>query len=91
MAKTNANAKALFTTYQECDDKVQAAKLALEQAMALRSTAVATIVKELGSGPFQWAGKVVKATKRDVKDDDEKVTSTTYFFKSIGDEVQTIG
>jgi hypothetical protein len=91
-AKVTADeAKVLFQAYQETDDGVQAARKALESAMAERSAKVQAIVSKMGQGPFQWGGKVVKATKRDVKDDDGKVTSTTFFFKSIGDEVQTIG
>ena len=89
-AKKPSNAKVLFQNYQAKDDAVQAARKALESAMGERSAAVLAIQSSLGAGPFEWAGKVVKVAKRDMKDDEEKVTGTTYFFRGIGDSVQKI-
>ena len=86
-------AKTLFLAYQKKDDQVQAARKALEVAMVERSACVEVIKKELGEGPFEWQGKVMKVSKRDVKEgegDDEKVTGTTFFFRGIVDSVQKV-
>ncbi len=85
-----SKARDLFDKYQSCDDAVKEARQALESAMAARSVAVKVIVDTLGEGPFQWQGEMVKATKRQSKDDDGKVTGITFFFKSMGKSLQVI-
>lgn len=89
MSKTDT--KALFDAYQTADDLVEKLRKDLETAIANRSNAVQAIVKAKGVGPFQWKGEVLKATKRDSKDESGKVIGTTHFFKSMGSEVEQIG
>ena len=87
----NVNPLELFTKYQQADDSVQAARLALDAAMAQRTLTVQSIVSALGKGPFQYGGKSIQAVSRSQKNDEGQVTGTTWFFKSIGNEVQIIG
>jgi len=84
------DAKELFKQYQETDDAVQAARKTLDEAMATRTSAVEKIVDALGKGPFQYGGKSIQAVKRTIKDDGGKVTGATWFFKTVGKEVQVI-
>jgi hypothetical protein len=91
MAKTsNVNASELFNNYQKADDSVQAARLALDNAMAQRTLTVQAIVSAMGKGPFQYGGKSIQAVSRSQKNDEGQVTGTTWFFKSIGTEVIVI-
>ena len=91
MAKTsNVNASELFNNYQKADDSVQAARLALDNAMAQRTLTVQAIVSAMGKGPFQYGGKSIQAVSRSQKNDEGPVTGTTWFFKSIGTEVIVI-
>lgn len=91
MAKTsNVNASELFNNYQKADDSVQAARLALDNAMAQRTLMVQAIVSAMGKGPFQYGGKSIQAVSRSQKNDEGQVTGTTWFFKSIGTEVIVI-
>ena len=91
MAKTsNVNASELFNNYQKADDSVQAARLALDNAMAQRTLTVQAIVSAMGKGPFQYGGKSIQAVSRSQKNDEGLVTGTTWFFKSIGTEVIVI-
>ena len=91
MAKTsNVNAAELFNNYQKADDSVQAARLALDNAMAQRTLTVQAIVSAMGKGPFQYGGKSIQAVSRSQKNDEGQVTGTTWFFKSIGTEVIVI-
>ena len=91
MAKTsNVNAAELFNNYQKADDSVQAARLALDNAMAQRTLTVQAIVSAMGKGPFQYGGKSIQAVSRSQKNDEGQVTGTTWFFKSIGPEVIVI-
>ena len=86
MAKT-INAAELFSKYQEADDAVQSARLALDNAMAQRTLSVQSIVSAMGKGPFQYNGKTIQAVSRSQKNDDGQITGTTWFFKSIGSEI----
>jgi hypothetical protein len=85
-----SKAKALFSAYQVTENAVQAARKALDDAMAARSVAVAEISAAIGNGPFQFSGAVQKIQKRDVKAEDGSLLRTTWFFKSIGDNVVSI-
>ena len=89
--QTGVDKVALFTTYQGADNKVEAARLALESAMAERSTAVKAIKDSCGDGPFQWQGKMLKPFKRDTKDEAGNVVGTTFFFRELGGELDVIG
>ena len=91
MTKTsNVNAAELFNNYQKADDSVQAASLALDNAVAQRTLTVQAIVSAMGKGPFQYGGKSIQAVSRSQKNDEGQVTGTTWFFKSIGTEVIVI-
>lgn len=88
--KVTSNAAELFDKYQQADDSVRDARLALDNAMAQRTLTVQAIVSAMGKGPFQFGGKSIQATSRSQKNDDGQVTGTTWFFKSIGSEVIVI-
>ncbi len=85
-----SKAKELFDKYQEAHESVLAARQALETAMSARSQTVKQIVDTLGEGPFQWQGEMVKATKRQSKDENGTVTGISHFFKSVGKSLQVI-
>ena len=84
------NPKALFEAYQSADDKVEAARAALDASMAERSSTVKVIKETLGDGPFQWRGKMMKPYKRDTKDEAGAVVGTTHFFRELGGELNVI-
>jgi hypothetical protein len=84
------NAKELFEKYQEADDAVQKARQTLDEAMDARTSEVEKIVQALGKGPFQFGGKSIQAVKRNSKDESGKVTGATWYFKTVGKEVQVI-
>ena len=88
--KANVNPEELFAAYQQADDDVQAARLALDNSMAQRTLTVQAIVSALGKGPFQYDGKSIQATSRSTKNEEGQITGTTWFFKSIGNEVIVI-
>lgn len=83
--------KDMFTKYSAADDKVTAARAALDAAMAERTITVKTIVDTSGPGPYTFNGQTVKARKRDTKDDNGVVTGTTWFFYQIGGEIIDVG
>ena len=85
--KVTSNAAELFDKYQQADDSVRDARLALDNAMAQRTLTVQAIVSAMGKGPFQFGGKSIQATSRSQKDEAGQTTGTTWFFKSIGSEV----
>jgi hypothetical protein len=90
MASKVSNAKELFDSYQKTEDSVGRAREALEDAMRNRSVAVEKIVSALGKGPFQYGGRSLQAVKRAIKDEQGQVTGSTWFFKSLGSEIQVI-
>lgn len=90
MAKVINNAKELFQAYQAAEDKLNEAERVREECFDARSATVKAIHAAMGAGPFQWNGKTMKITKRDTKDENDNVVGTSWFFRSIGDEVQKI-
>jgi hypothetical protein len=88
--KDRNQAKTLFQEYQRYDGLVNNARESLEKALSSRSDAVREIVKGLGKGPFKWNNEVIKAVSRETKDESGTVTKTTFFFKTMGSEVQEI-
>lgn len=86
-----ATKKELFAQYLEQDKGVDAARVALEKAMADRSNTVKSIQAQFGEGPYQLpSGELIKVSKRQSKDDTGAVTGTTWFFKTMGSKIDTI-
>lgn len=88
---SKSEAVALFEAYQTAEGKLEAAEKAKDAAFEARTATVKAIYDKLGAGPFEWNGKTVKIFKRDSKDENDQVIGTSWFFRSIGEEVQKIG
>lgn len=86
----SVDTKPLVEAYNRSDEELTTIRQALETAIAKRTETVKAIVAAVGPGPHEFNGKVVKARKRDTKDEQGVVISTTWFFYSIGDEVQKL-
>ena len=82
--------KEAFARYAEADERVEKARQELEAAMASRSVIVKGILEKFGAGPFRFQGRLLKAQSRKSTDDDGNVTAMTFFFKSLGEEVQDV-
>lgn len=65
-------AKKMFAEYDRCEKALDQAKVAVDECMAERSVAIEAIHNAMGSGPFEWKGRVLNIRKR----------GDTYFFVS---------
>lgn len=63
VALTSDAKKALFATYHESNDRVDAADKAAEAARTERSTHIAAIVSQMGAGPFKTRGEEINFVK----------------------------
>jgi hypothetical protein len=91
VAANGKSKKEFFDMYKAADDKVNAAKAALEAALKERSDTVEEIFNNFGSGPFAYGGQALQAIKRGLKDEAGVVIGSTWFFKSLGKrEIQVV-
>lgn len=61
--------KKLFAAADAADLQVAKAKDALEKAIEARTTAIGALKSQLGSGPFQYQGRIVTIRSRVEKDE----------------------
>lgn len=96
---TDKNVNDLFKKAMSLDDKVDAAKAALESAIEVRSNAVKALYEANGNenGPFSFKGKLYTIRHRAPKDDEGepkkdangKAVPETWFFVTIGGQELT--
>lgn len=72
--------KSAFAEYEKADDAVEAARVALEEAMGKRSAIVERIASGAGRGPFSFKGTILTATSRTSKE----TGKSRWFFKGPG-------
>lgn len=71
----------LFEKYDEVRAEIESHEKALEELKVHSSDVVKQIFEDYGAGPFDWGGKVMKISKRNI----------TYFFKTPSTRAKKIG
>jgi hypothetical protein len=82
--------KDMFSTYTTENDKVLAARKALEEAMLDRGKTVEAIKNEYGAGPFDLNGDVFSIRKRGIKNEDDVIIGSTFFMVKAGGKLQKV-
>jgi len=82
--------KDMFSAYTIENDKVIAAREALQNAMLDRGKTVEAIKTEYGAGPFDLEGDVLSIRKRSIKNEDDVVIGSTFFMVKAGGKLQKV-
>jgi hypothetical protein len=78
---TKAEKKALFADYQSASKTLEEAEATAATARAAISVAVQQIGEQIGSGPFEWRGKLLRVASR----------NGLFFMRSQSAEAEKIG
>jgi len=80
----------MFALYTVENDKVIAARKALQDSMLDRGKTVEAIKNEYGAGPFDLDGDVLSIRKRGIKNEDDVVIGSTFFMVKAGGKLQKV-